>query len=70
MTTMNTHQRSTGPLQLPLHQINASTSVISLGKGIQHNVAFLPIPLARAADLARLTEPTLYPFPGLQHLQE
>ena len=69
-TPMHTHQPSTSLLQLPLHQINASTSVMSLGQMSAPQRGISPIPPASAADLARLTDPKLNPFPGLQQLHE
>ena len=69
-TPMHTHQPSTSLLQLPLHQLNASTSVMSLGQVASPQRGISPIPPASAADLARLTDPKLNPFPGLQQLHE
>ena len=69
-TPMHTHQPSTSLLQLPLHQLNASTSVMSLGQMSSPQRGISPIPPASAADLARLTDPKLNPFPGLQQLHE
>ena len=69
-TPLHTHQPSTSLLQLPLHQVNASASVMSLGQVASPQRGISPIPPASAADLARLTDPKLNPFPGLQQLHE
>jgi len=66
-TPMHTHQPSTSLLQLPL---NASASVMSLGQVASPQRGISPIPPASAADLARLADPKLNPFPGLQQLHE
>ena len=67
---MHTHRPSTSLLQLPLHQINASTSVMPLGQVSSPQRDISPILPGGAADPARLTYPKLNPFPGLQQLHE